>query len=205
LTNADIDVEVQVRLGLEGQRFALGPSVHLSCGNCETLCEHLEVDAAGGVRIEAASYNALIPTLRITVRNKARGALAVHWPNVAHPWAEFRTQRAVAPAVLAETLRGDVLRKLILMFGRQRTRKRSTVGAARWSPEQLPARDELVELALKRGVLRQVRGVDALEFSNEYASLKSLVEDEPDLSASALAFVEEYLGVEQAARILARR
>jgi hypothetical protein len=205
LTNADVDVTAQVRLGLEGQRFALGPRVSLSCGRFETLCEHVEVDATDGVRIEAASYGTALPTLRVTVRNTDRGEVAIHWPNVSHPWASYRAQKAVAPTILSETDEGDVLRKLVLMFRRQRTRRRSTVAGARWSPEQLTARDALLDLALRRGVLREISSIDSLEFNNDFASLKSLVEDEVKLSERAREFVEEYLGVNQTARIVAKR
>lgn len=57
LANADIDIDVQVRLGLPEQRFALGPSVDLSCGQLAVGCDDIDIDAQEGVTIRAASYS----------------------------------------------------------------------------------------------------------------------------------------------------
>ncbi len=204
LANADVHVTGAAVLGLNGQRFTIGPSVRLTCGPLETRCEHLEVDATDDVRIEAADHPVSAQNFRLSVRNESQGAFSVCWPQVAHPWAAYRGEKAVAPALLSETARGEVLRKFLLMFRRQRTRKRATVAGARWSQEQLAAKQELLDLALARGVLKPISGIDVLEFSSQYASLKTLLEGEAALSEPAETFVREYLGREQAERILAR-
>lgn len=203
LNNADIDVTRQVRVGLPEQRFSLGPAVDLTCGEFAVQCDELDVDVMGNVWLRAASHTTST-NLRIRLRDQSVGRLAVTWPGVAHPWAGYRAPTGLAPAVLSENSRGDALRKLLLMFRRQRARKEQTVQNARWAPEQLRDRDELLRLAVEHGVLTRTR-FETLEFNSDFESLKTLVEDRPQLTPAAREFVVACLGDEVTARVLAPR
>ncbi|HEY0992859.1 MAG TPA: hypothetical protein VGD80_37655 [Kofleriaceae bacterium] len=203
LNSVDIDVARAVRLGLPEQRFTLGPAVDMTCNEFSILSDDLDVDVTGNVSLRAAVYNSSA-NVRIRIRDASRGRLAIAWPDVAHPWASYRTPPGLAPAVLAQTPRGDALRKLVLMFRRQRSRKEETVRNARWSPEQSPDRDQLLKLALEDGVLRRT-SFGSLELESDFDSLKTLVEDTPQLSPNCRAFVVKYLGKELTDRLLAPR
>lgn len=72
---------------------------------------------------------------------------------------------------------------------------------ARWSPEEAADRNELLELALKSGVLSKIVRGD-MAFNSEFESLKSLLTDEPSLSRPAFIFVEEYLGQNAAKKVV---
>jgi hypothetical protein len=202
LANADVDVKIGVRLGLPLQRFALGPGVDLRCEQLCLDCESIDADLAENVTIRARSFTTEYHPIRLKTTNETRGRLAVLWPAVGHPWAPYRAAEAMAPLELSETPRGDTLRKFILMFRRQRSRKESTLRGARWAPEQLSHRNELIELALKRGVIRSVGVHSAYAFNSDFDSLKALVGDPVTLSPLAGNFVTEYLGKDQADRIL---
>jgi hypothetical protein len=203
LENADIDVEASVRLGLPEQRFALGPSVDLSCGQLTVACDDIEVDAQEGVIIRAASYSSSAASLRLRVRNETAGGLAVVWPGVAHPWAAYRTTEAAGPLRLGDTTRGDTMRKFILMFRRQSSRRVDTIMGARWSPAQLKERDRLLDLAMKRGVLKKISGPPRFSLNTDFASLVTLLSGKADrLSSGARGFVSEFLGAEEADRLL---
>jgi hypothetical protein len=201
LGNADVEVRGRVRLGLPGQRFLLGPATNVDCGQLAMECEGLDVDVAGNVRIRADSYIADLSQLSIRVRNETQGRLAVSWPGIGHPWVLYRVPETRGPLALSETVRGDTLRKFIMMFRRQRTRQERTLLKARWSQDQLNDRTELLDLALRRGVLRRIPGRDQLELSSEYDSLRTLVEEMPSLAPNARLFVVEYLGSELAGRL----
>jgi hypothetical protein len=201
LRDADIDVASAITLGGPEQRFALGPSVDVTCNEFLVLCEHLDVDAAQGVWIRATGSTSN-PNLRIRIRDPNAGRLAVIWPKLGHPWAAYQAPPELAPAILGETSRGDALRKLLLMFRRQRVRKADTVRNARWSQEQRRDRDELIHLALGSGVLVEGK-YDSLEFASDFDSLKSLVDERPRLSPRAHSFVVAYLGAPFTARVLA--
>jgi hypothetical protein len=200
LNHADIDVPKSVRLGLPDQRFALGPSVDVRCGELYVQSEDIEIDTEGGVALRADSYTAT-GTPRLRFRDAGAGRLTVTWPDVGHPWATYRTALAAAPAVLSETPRGDALRKLVMMFRRQRTRKEATVKKARWSPDQLKHRDELLELAWKMGVLNATKN-GSVELNTDFDSLKTLVESSTKLAPKAREFVTAYLGEATTARLL---
>ncbi len=204
LHSADIDVGVDVRLGLPEDRFVLGPLVHLICKGLVVECDTMDIDVKDDVSIQAESYLANVPDLRLRVRNTDTGRLRVTWPSVGHPWVAYKSEIAQSAASLAETVRGDTLRKLIMMFRRQRSRRASTLRGARWSHEQQTHRDELIELAERRGVLTPIVGIGVVAFNSEYDSLMTLVEGAPNLSANARAFIAEFLGPEQIDRILAR-
>jgi hypothetical protein len=65
---------------------------------------------------------------------------------------------------------------------------------ARWSPDQLALRDELLDLALLRRVIRRVPGLDdRLELQSDYNSLRTLITNGKDIGSEAQAFVTEYL------------
>lgn len=202
LSNADIDVQVTVRLGLPVQRFLLGPGVDVSCSQCVVACGDLEVDVSENVILRAGAYMPSSPNLSLKVRNENQGILGVAWPGVAHPWATYRVVEGEGPLRLGQTVAGDTLRKFILMFRRQRRRKESTLKGARWSPEQLQERDRLVSLALQHGVLKQVSGFAAFEFNSDHDSLKTLVVGKPQLSPRTREFVVNFLGEEAIERIL---
>ena len=91
------------------------------------------------------------------------------------------------------------------MFRRQRTRKERTVRSARWSPDQQMDRDELLRMALDRGVLTQVPRIHGLAFNSNFDSLKTLIEDRPELTDETKEFVAEYLGTAEVDRILDSR
>jgi hypothetical protein len=198
LSNADIDIDGQVRLGLAEQRLALGPGVYVYCGQIVIAADDVEVDATDGVMMTAQSYMASAPNVRLRVRNDGKGKLAVVWPDVAHPWAAYRSAGRVDPLRLGETVRGDTLRKLILMFRRQRTRREDTLLGTRWSPEQIFERDRLIELALKQGVLERPDAPRPLfRLNTDYDSLVRLVDgDAVAVAAPARKFVTDYLGDE---------
>jgi len=76
------------------------------------------------------------------------------WPT---RWAAYRATEDAATLVLGETLRGDTLRKFILMFRAQHSRLKETVlGARVGSADQREERIRLVKLAEKRGVLELI-------------------------------------------------
>jgi len=201
LGNADIEVPGLVQLGLPGQRFLLGPATNMECGPLTVGCEDLDVDVSGDVTIHADSYIAGPSRLSIRVRNESQGKLAVSWPGLGHPWVLYKGSVTKGPLGLSETVRGDTLRKFIMMFRRQRTRQERTLLKARWSQEQLKDRGELLDLALRRGVLRRIGEGNLLELTNDYDSLRTLVEDRPSLAPNAREFVVEYLGGELAGRL----
>lgn len=202
LGNADIDIGAPIRLGLPEQRFSLGPSVDVTCGQLTVACDDIEVDAHDGVIVRATSYSSSAGAVRLRVRNEGTGRLAVVWPGVAHPWAVYRTTEAAGSLRLEETTRGDTLRKFILMFRRQRSRREETLMGARWSPDQLRERDRLISLALKRGVLEHIGAPSRYSLNSDYVSLVSLVLGRAEaLSANARDFASEYLG-DEAPRVL---
>jgi hypothetical protein len=201
LGNADVGVRSRVQLGLPGQRFLLGPATDVDCGQFIIGCEGLDIDVSGNVRIRADSYIADSPQLSIRVRNESQGRLAVSWPGIGHPWVLYRVPEHRGPLALSATVRGDTLRKFVMMFRRQRTRQERTLLKARWSQDQLNDRTELLDLAIRRGVLRRIPGRDQLELSSDYDSLRTLVEDRPSLAPNARQFVVEYLGSELAGRL----
>lgn len=202
LIKADIDVDVSVRLGFAEQRFVLGPSVDLRCSQLVVSCDDMDVDAHEGVTLRAATYNSASASLRLRVRNESSGRLAVIWPGVAHPWAPYRTKETAGPLRLGETIRGDTLRKLIMVFRRQRSRREDTLHKFRWSQEQIGERDHLLALAQRRDVLERIEAPPRLVLNTDYDSLRELVMGRPDrLSPRAKAFVVEYLGDDEAARI----
>jgi len=203
LHSADIDVGVDVRLGLPEHRFVLGPLVHLICRGLAVECDTMDIDVKEDVTIQAEAYSGN-SDLRLRVRNAETGRLAVAWPSMGHPWVAYKSDVAQSATSLAETVRGDTLRKMIMMFRRQRSRRTSTLRGARWSLEQQIQRDELLALAERRGVLTTIAGIDVVAFNSEYDSLMTLVEGVPNLSAKARAFVAEFLGPEQTTRVLAR-
>jgi hypothetical protein len=203
LENAVVDVEVPVRLGLPEQRFILGPSVEVTCGQLSVECDDIEIDARGDVVMRAASYSSAVSP-RLKVRNETEGRIAVMWPGVAHPWVVYRTTEGAGPLHLGETLRGDTLRKFLLMFRNQRSRLQETVMGARvGSAEQREERGRLVSLAVKRGVLETFGAPARFALNAEYLALVALVNGKgASLSKDVRKFVFEYLGDEEAGRLL---
>lgn len=203
LNNADVDVSRAVRLGFPEQKFALGPAVDITCGEFSVQCEQLDADPTGNIWIRATS-NVSTGNLRLRVRESEPpgGRLAVVWPEIAHPWVSYRATDTIARAVLTQDPRGDALRKFLLMFRRQRSRKKDTVKNARWSPEQLTHRDALLRLATDRKVLTEGKN-GSYEFNSDYDSLKSLIEVQPKLSPKARDFVTAYLGDAMLQRLIA--
>jgi len=203
LRNAEIDVTGTVQLGSPGQRILLGPAVDVSCARLILGSEDVEVDAGDDVRLRAEGFAAAAFPTRLRVRNEASGRLGVTWPDVAHPWAPYRARESGVSEELSASLRGDALRKLVLMFRRQRTRKEETLRSARWAPEQSGERDELIALAFQHGVLTRDAGRPVVKFNTKYDSLKTLVGGgEPALSPEARRFVADYLGADLANRVL---
>lgn len=196
LKRADIEVSAPIELGLEGQRFVLGPSVSLSCSNLTVNCEDIDIDVSESVRLKAEIYNQNSQNLRIRVWNGSSNNLGVSWPNIAHPWGPYRDLRTPTLLQLENDLRGDAFRKFILMFRQQRTRKVETVMSKRWSPEQLNIRNELIELSQRMRVLTRARikRDEFFEFNVEYSSLMTLLEGPPQLTGKALEFIKAYFG-----------
>jgi hypothetical protein len=204
LKRADIDVSVPTELGLEGQRFLLGPGVSLSCSHLVINCDDVEIDVSEPVRLRAKSYGQASSNLRIRVWNGGPESLAVSWPNPAHPWGAYRAAETVAALDLIDDMQGDAFRKFIQMFRRQLTRRVDTVLSRRWSHEQLEMRSNLIDLALQRGVLRRDRRGkdDFFEFNIEYGSLMTLLEGTPRLTEKGLGFIVEYFGEAKANRLV---
>jgi hypothetical protein len=204
LKRADIDVSVPVELGLEGQRFLLGPGVSLSCSQLTVGCDDIDIDISEPVHLRADTYGQTSQNLRIKVWNGPPSSLAVSWPSIAHPWGPYRGLETAVMLQLKDDLWSDELGKILQMFRRQRTRRADTVFSKRRSPEQLTIRNELVDLAQQMGVLRKVgRGrVEFFIFDNEYGSLMTLLEGPPRLTERALGFVKAYLGNDKAQRLL---
>ncbi len=196
LSDASIDFEGTIRLGLEGQRFVLGPGVAITCGSFETACVGLDVDVTEDVWIEASEYLSAVHPMDLNIRNEASGqALTIAWPHVGHPWAAFQGLKVREETDTLSTERGAVLKKLIMMFYRQRTRKETTVRNARWSQGEQELRDELLTLALSRGVLRQVPGHSTFELHRDYNSLRTLITNGSRdlLSKETAQFVADFL------------
>jgi len=159
LCEADIDVGCTVRVGLPDQRFALGPAVEVGCGELVIGCDDVAVDRTRSVSLAATAYSSTGSNLKLRVWGPETDRFRVDWPGVGHPWTPYRGRAAAVLPVLADTLRGDALRKFVLMFRRQRSRREQTVQQARWSPEQLGDRDDLLRIAFEHGVLaRNARG-----------------------------------------------
>ena len=196
LSDAGIDFEGTIRLGLDGQRFVLGPGVAITCGRFETLCVGLDVDVAEDVWIESGEHVSAVHPMDLNVRNETNGrALTVTWPNVGHPWVSFQREKESEDADALSSKRGAVLKKLIMMFYRQRTRKEMTVKNARWSQEERELRDELLNFAVSRGVLRQVPGLSRYELHSDYNSLRTLITNgrREHLGNKAEEFVADFL------------
>jgi hypothetical protein len=201
LGNADIDIDAPVRLGLPEQRFTLGPSVDLTCSQLTVACDDMDIDLVEGVILRAQTYTSGSASLRLRLRNEESGKLAIIWPGAAHPWAVYRSTDAAGILQLGDTDRGDALRKLILMFRRQKSRKADTLLGARWATGQLEERDRLIELATRRKVIERVGG-GWFEWNTDFNSLVSLLTGKRDaLSAAARSFAAEYLG-DDAERVL---
>jgi len=205
IKNAYVDVDARVELGFSGQRFLLGPAVDMECREFAVLCEEVDVDARDRVTVRAASYSAAPQPIKLQVRNEEKGGLFVDWPGAGHPWAPYQADIPQASLGLADTSRGDALRKFIMMFRRQRTRREQTLRNSRWSPGQHRDRDELLDLALAKGVVQKIVARNSIEFNSDYDSLQTIVIGEPRLSEAARQFVSEYLGAEQSERILGAR
>ena len=201
LAAGEIDVKGKIILGLPGQRFALGPNVFVNCGQIVVQCEEFDVDVREPVRINAQSYDPASQLQRLRVRGDG-GSLGVTWPAVAHPWAPFGVPEARGAQELAESSRGDALRKLLMMFRRQPTRTENSVMNRRWASNQLQERDELLGLAIKWGVLERIAGGKIIKFNSDFNSLISLTESQPQLSQRAREFVTEFLGQDLTERIL---
>lgn len=195
LKDASVDGATRVRIGLEGERFVLGPGVVVDSERFSVECDELDVDVQDDVLIEAREYSSTVHPLGLRIRNESTGGrLTVSWPNLGHPWATYRGRKEEKTSDMWSSARGAVLKKFIMMFRRQRTRKESTLRNARWSPDQLALRDELLDLALLRRVIRRVPGLDdRLELQSDYNSLRTLITNGKDIGSEAQAFVTEYL------------
>ena len=196
LSDASIDFEGTIRLGLEGQRFVLGPGVAITCGRFETVCVGLDVDVAEDVWIEAGEHLSTVHPMDLNIRNETNGrAFTVTWPNVGHPWVSFQGEKESEGANALSSKRGAVLKKLIMMFYRQRTRTERTVKNARWSQGERELRDELLNLAVSRGVLRQMSGLSRYELHSDFNSLRTLITNgrRENLSKEAKEFVADFL------------
>lgn len=202
LGRADIEINAAVKLGLPEQRFLLGPGITLSCSQLSVNCDDLDIDVSEPVQLKATVYVPGSQNLRLRIRNGLPSGLTVIWPNVCHPWASYRGSEAIGALRLQESVRGDAFRKFILMFRRQRTRKASTLMNARWAPDQLSARNELMDLAERMGVLRSRGKSEFIEFNSEYDSLRTLLEGTPQLSEKVQEFIIAYFGEEQSQRLL---
>lgn len=194
LKNADIDIVIPIELGLEGQRFVLGPGVSLACSELSVCCDDLVIDVSEHVELRAHSYKPSAQNLRIKIRNGQSNGLTVFWPSISHPWALYRGSEIDTTLKLGDDTKGDALRKFILMFRRQRTRKVDTVLSARWAPDQLLIRNSLVDSALRLGILKKTgRGKnDFFEFNSEYDSLMTLLEGGKNLSENSQKFVDSF-------------
>jgi hypothetical protein len=64
-------------------------------------------------------------------------------------------------------------------------------------------RAELIDLALRHGVLSVVEGRSSLQFNTDYASLRTLIVNKPDVSAPAKRFLVDYLGQKEADQLFA--
>lgn len=204
LGNADLSVESSIRLGLANQRFVLGPDVDLECRQLVVVSQEIDVDARGAVHLRSENYSEQMPPIKLRVRNQEIGDLAVDWPEIAYPWAPYRRDLSSLGAGLSATVEGETLRKFLMMFRRQRTRKERTLMNARWGTKELPVRDELIEKAFAARVISRVGSHDAVEFNSEFDSLKSLLVDPVQLSPAAAEFANSFLGREEVERLVRR-
>jgi len=197
LSNATIDVPGTIQLGFPSQRFTLGPSVFLNGGELVLGSDDFEVDASGNVDLRAGKQSALAYPTKLRVRNETDGRLRVAWPGIGFPWSPHRAATVEPPGVpqlLPDTPRGNALRMLLLIFRRQRTRTEQTLFQARRAPGEARERDELIRLALSRGVLKRLPTRDGvLSFNSDFDSLRNLLEESAALAPAALAFATEFL------------
>jgi hypothetical protein len=198
IRNCDIDVPCDVYLGVDAAAedlFLIGPGVSIACGTLFVGARSVDVDVQGDVLLNARECLQAFPDFRVRVFNEERGRLVLGWPGVVYPWAAQKYSALPGAAVL-RTPRHDVLRKLILMFHKQRSRTEETVRNSRWSQEQLVDRDVLLKLAFDRGVLLQEgnQAVSMIQFNTKYDSLKTMLGTSPRLSDDARKFVDEFMG-----------
>ena len=111
------------------------------------------------------------------------------WPAIAYPWAAHLVARPNhGPAVVSERRRELI--KLLRMFRRQRSRQKGTIHTKRLDAKHQINREDLIALALKRGVLTV--GQRSYEFASKFDSLFGVLDEARPLSTEAQAFVTEY-------------
>ena len=149
----DIALEATVLLGIPGQGFLLGPESQITCKVFSSAFNIVEADVSKGISIQAKAYISESPTPTIQLIGHDKGKLRVAWPDVTFPWVAHYAKQMDLQGFGVTEKGWKALRKFLLMFRRQRARQHQTVHGTRWSTEEQPIRDRLLELATKRGVL----------------------------------------------------
>jgi hypothetical protein len=191
LANGEVRIDADIRLGIPGAAFLLGPDVDLVCGTLRIASATIDVDVERNVALSALAFGTESYDLRLRTFNDAKGRLRVLWPDVAYPWVQYRDEALGTTGTAFDSERAEVLYKFILMFRRQRSRRIDTVRNARWSSRQLALRDELLDRAVAAQVLREE--APFYVFNSDSDSLKTLFTPEPRASDAAQRFAEDFV------------
>jgi hypothetical protein len=191
LANAEVRVDSDIRFGIPGVGFLLGPNVEIAARTLTFATSGFDVDAERDVVILAKTAITEAYDLRLRTLNDSKGRLRVFWPDLAYPWVQYRDEALSEVPAAPDDQRAQVLYKLLLMFRRQRSRRMDTVRNARWSPRELALRDELLEHAVASGVLREESPFYV--FNSDFDSLKTIFSMRPRLSVAARRFAEAFL------------
>lgn len=191
LANGEVRVDADVRIGIPGVGFLLGPNVELTCGTLRLMTGVVDVDVERDVVILAKSLAAESYDLRLRTFNNSRGRLRVFWPDLVYPWIQYRDEGLSEAPHRLNSERAEVLYKFLLMFRRQRSRRIDTVRSTRWSSRQLVLRDELLEKAVASTVLRQESPYYV--FNSDFDRLKTIFSSQQRLSEAAQCFADTFL------------
>lgn len=195
LAKATIVTERTIVVGGRSPTFILGPDVDVEAGRIDFKCDSLNVRGDRPVRLIARAGPKESPQRITVVGSTASGSLQVRWPGMAYPWTSYRAATADMPPF---TTHPDwvVLRKLLLMFRTQRSRREDRLRTSRWTNAEIVsgARDRILELAFSHGVLSKKEHPPVLIFSTDFADLRDLLLDPgKELTPRSRAFVDACL------------
>lgn len=190
LRNAVVMVRDTVELGFPGEGFALGPVVILQAERLRCLAGSVDITAReeGMVHLLALESAETTPATVLTTRG-SRDESSISWPSPKHPWVSLHRETP-RPDVEMAPERWWALRKLVLMFARQRTRRIDTVRGSRWGQDELWLRDLLLRLALEHGVLSE--DGEYFIFNNAFRPLTEMLDGSLRMEGEAGAFVRAY-------------
>lgn len=203
LSFADISIDHPVHLGSASRPLLLGPGVHITCSELVLEAEQVEVllEQHEDVSLAAKSFrNARAGSgskLSFPKSEAKGGTLRVWWPNVGHPWNPYKDQALKIIDLSTFSLHARCFLKFVQMFVGERQRAVESVETARLEPQERSVRDDLIRLAMKRGVLTKTQGGHgpAYHFNNDFGSLKRLVgATDAALTQAAQDFAITFLG-----------